>query len=87
MHTFYSYPILRVVYELKRQSSLKNFAEISEIPSETQFYDYLSRYKSKISWISNANKKNFSNMCLSIRQNKIDALKWIEIIPPKAGKN
>ena len=42
MPTFFSYPILIVVYELKRQSSLKNFAEISEIPSETQINEYLT---------------------------------------------
>lgn len=89
MPTFFSYPILIVVYELKRQSSLKNFAEILEIPSETQFNEYLSRYKSKITCeIANVNKKNFSNMCLSIRQIKIDDLKWIEIINlKKADEN
>lgn len=47
MPTFFSYPILIVVYELKRQSSLKNFAEISEIPSETQFYEYLTDINQK----------------------------------------
>jgi len=53
------------------------------------FCNVASRYKSKITCeIANVNKKNFSNMCLSIRQIKIDDLKWIEIINlKKADEN
>ena len=35
MHVFFSYPISGVVDELNRQSALRNFTGISEVPSET----------------------------------------------------
>ena len=47
MHAFFSYPISGVVDELNRQSSLRNFAGISEVPSENQVYEYFSRYGPK----------------------------------------
>ena len=34
----FSYPISKVVDELNRQSALRNFTGIAEVPSETQFY-------------------------------------------------
>ena len=36
MHAFFSYPISGVVDKINRQSSLRNFAGISEVPSEIQ---------------------------------------------------
>ena len=47
MHVFFSYPISGVVDELNRQSALRNFTGISEVPSETQVYEYFSRYGPK----------------------------------------
>ena len=60
MHVFFSYPISGVVNELNRQSSLRNFAGISEVPSENQVYDYFSRYGQKTYCkIANAILKKF----------------------------
>ena len=44
MHAFFSYPISGVIYELNRQPALRKFAGISEVPNETQVYEYFSRY-------------------------------------------
>ena len=44
MHVFFNYKISDVVNELNRSSKLRKFAGIFEVPSETQVYEYLSRY-------------------------------------------
>lgn len=44
MHAFFNYKISDVVNELNRSSKLRKFAGIFEVPSETQVYEYLSRY-------------------------------------------
>ena len=44
MHIFFNYRISDVVSELNRSSKLRKFAGISEVPNESQVYEYLSRY-------------------------------------------
>ena len=44
IHIFFNYNISEVVSELNRSSNLRNFAGILEVPSESQVYEYLSRY-------------------------------------------
>ena len=44
MHLFFNYRISDVVSELNRSSKLRKFAGISEVPNESQVYEYLSRY-------------------------------------------
>ena len=43
MHAFFNYKISDVVYELNRSYKLRKFAEMLEVPSESQVYEYLSR--------------------------------------------
>ena len=45
MHVFFNYKISDVVYELNRSYKLRKFAGILEVPSESQVYEYLSRYE------------------------------------------
>lgn len=47
MHAIFSYPISGVVDELNKQSTLKNFTGISEVPSKTQVYEYFSDTEQK----------------------------------------
>ena len=44
MHIFFNYRISDVVSELNRSFKLRKFAGISEVPDESQVYEYLSRY-------------------------------------------
>ena len=44
MHILFNYNISNVVNELNRFSKLRKFAGILEVPSESQVYEYLSRY-------------------------------------------
>ena len=44
MHLFFNYRISDVVSELNRSFKLRKFAGISEVPNESQVYEYLSRY-------------------------------------------
>ena len=48
MHIFFNYRISDVVNELNRSSKLRKFAGISEVPHESQVYEYLSRYNPEI---------------------------------------
>ena len=44
IHIFFNYNISDVVNELNRSYKLRKFAGILEVPSESQVYEYLSRY-------------------------------------------
>ena len=44
MHIFFNYKIYNIVSELNRSFKLRKFAGISEVPDESQVYEYLSRY-------------------------------------------
>ena len=48
IHIFFNYRISDVVSELNRSSKLRKFAGISEVPDESQVYEYLSRYNPEI---------------------------------------
>ena len=48
MHVFFNYRISDVVNELNRSSNLRKFTGISEVPDESQVYEYLSRYGPEI---------------------------------------
>ena len=61
-YTCIFYPISGVVDELNRQSALRNFTGISEVPSENQVYEYFSRYGPKIYCeIANAILRKFTD--------------------------
>lgn len=47
IHIFFNYNISDVVNELNRSYKLRKFAGILEVPSESQVYEYLSRYDSE----------------------------------------
>ena len=44
MHAFFNYRISDVVNELNRSFKLRKFSGIFDVPSESQVYEYLSRY-------------------------------------------
>ena len=44
IHIFFNYNVSDVVNELNRSYKLRKFAGILEVPSESQVYEYLSRY-------------------------------------------
>ena len=44
IHVFFNYRISDVVSELNRSSKLRKFAGILEVPTESQVYEYFSRY-------------------------------------------
>ena len=48
MHIFFNYNISDVVNELNRSSKLRKFAGISDVPSESQVYEYFSRYEPEL---------------------------------------
>lgn len=44
MSLFYNYPISKVINELNNKEELRNFAGISDVPTEQQVSEYFSRY-------------------------------------------
>ena len=44
IHAFFNYRISDVVNELNRSFKLRKFSGIFDVPSESQVYEYLSRY-------------------------------------------
>ncbi len=48
MHIFFNYRIYNIVNELNRSSKLRKFTGISDVPDESQVYEYLSQYNPEI---------------------------------------
>ena len=69
MHIFFNYRISDVINELNRSSKLRKFTGISEVPDESQVYEYLSRYGPEIYCnITNSILRKFLNL---VKQEKM----------------